>query len=269
MSRHPDLEGKVCVVSGASRGLGKGIALGLGEAGATVYAMGRTGKEGSARLPGSVESTAAEVTRLGGKGIAVSCDQRNDAETAAVFERVRHDHGRLDVLVNASLGSPPQDVLWGSHRFWKVPISLFDDLIGIGLRSHYVAAWHAVPLMIEKGGGVIVNVGSHACGGAGKTGKSVVLMAYSVGKAGLHRLTNDLAVELKDQGITTLAIWPPASRTEGVLADQDKTGWDLSAWKEPIFTGRVLAALLASPSFTSRNGQSLVVNDLAREFAID
>jgi NAD(P)-dependent dehydrogenase (short-subunit alcohol dehydrogenase family) len=262
------LAGKIVVVTGASRGLGRGIALGLGEAGATVYVVGRTVADGDASLPGSVETTAREVERRGGKGIAHPCDLRIDSETAYLFERVEREQGRLDVLVNSALGSPPQGVLWGSRKFWDVPISLWDDLVDVGLRSHYVAAWHAVPLMMKRGAGIIINVASHACTRP-KSAASTVLMAYSVGKAGVHRLTSDMAVELQDSGITALAIWPPASRTEGVLADHEALGWDLATWRDPLFTGRVVAALLSSGGAHMHAGQSLVVTELASRLGVD
>ena len=255
------LAGKVAVVTGASRGIGKGIALGLGEAGATVYVTGRTVEEGRGELPGSVATTAAEVTRLGGIGIAARCDHRIDNDVEQLFSRIAREHGRLDLLVNNALGSPQQRVLWGSHRFWEVPIALWDDLIDVGLRSHYVAAWYAVPLMIKQHSGLIINVASHVSG-AGKTSRSRVLMAYSVGKAGLHRLTSDMAVELRDFGVAVVSIWPPASLTEGVLAQQEVFG-DLSKWKEPLFTGRVVAALATSSDLLERSGQALVVEELA------
>jgi dehydrogenase/reductase SDR family member 1 len=261
-----NLAGKVAVITGASRGLGKGIALGLGESGATVYVTGRTVEDGSADLPGGVAATAAEVTRLGGVGIAARCDHRNDKEVEHLFARVADEQGRLDLLVNNALGSPPQSVLWGSHKFWEVPIALWDDLIDVGLRSHYVAAWYAVPLMIKAHTGLIINVGSHGCG-TGKSARSTVLMSYSVGKAGLHRLNADMAAELREQGIAVLAIWPPASRTEGVLAKKERFG-DLSKFKEPIFTGRVVAALAMSGDLLALSGEALVVEDLATKFGL-
>jgi dehydrogenase/reductase SDR family member 1 len=143
-------EGKVAVVTGASRGLGKGIPLGLGEAGAKVYVTGRSTRHRAGDLPGTIEETADEVTRLGGCGVAVSCDHRNDGEVEALFERVRDDEGRLDVLVNNAMASPPQNVLWGGQRFWEMPIALWDDLIDVGLRSHFVASRFAAPLLIEQ-----------------------------------------------------------------------------------------------------------------------
>jgi len=260
------LAGKVAVVTGASRGIGKGIALGLGEAGATVYVTGRTEVDGASQLPGSLVTTAREVTRLGGVGIVARCDHRNDAEVEQLFTRVAQEQGRLDLLVNNALGSPQQSVLWGGHRFWDVPISLWDDLIDVGLRSHYVAARYAVPLMIERHGGLIINVASHASG-AGKSVRSRVLIPYSVGKAGLHRLNSDMAMELREFGVAVVSIWPPASRTEGVLAHPEVFG-DLSKWREPVFTGRVVAALAMSGNVLERSGEALIVDDLAVELRV-
>lgn len=260
------LSDKIAIVTGASRGLGKGIALGLGEAGATVYVTGRTDRAGTGALPGDIATTATEVTRLGGKGIAVRCDHRDDADVARLFERVAREQGRLDFLVNNALGSPDQRVLWGARRFWEVPFSLWDDLVDVGLRSHFVAAWHAAPMMIARKSGLIVNVASHASG-AGKSARSRVLLAYSVGKAGVQRLTQDMAMELRDFGVGVVSIWPPASRTEAVLAQAHPLG-DPAAWKEPIFTGRVLAAFIAKSDAFARTGESLVVTDLATEFGV-
>jgi NAD(P)-dependent dehydrogenase (short-subunit alcohol dehydrogenase family) len=158
------LSDKVAVVTGASRGLGKGIALGLGEAGATVYVTGRSTNESRASLPGTIDETAAEVTRLGGRGIAAPCDHRVDSDVEALFSRVRSEQRRLDLLVNNAFASPEQRLLWGGQRFWEISLSLWDDLIDVGLRSHFVASWHAAPIMIEQGRGLIINVASHGAG---------------------------------------------------------------------------------------------------------
>jgi dehydrogenase/reductase SDR family protein 1 len=156
------LRDKVAVVTGASRGIGKGIALGLGEAGATVYVTGRSTRQDAGSLPGTIDETAVAVTKLGGVGIAVRCDHRIDGDVEAVFRRVRHEYGRLDYLVNNAFASPEQRVLWSGLPFWQLPISIWDDLLAVGLRSHFVASRFAVPLMLEQGEGVIVNVSSHA-----------------------------------------------------------------------------------------------------------
>jgi dehydrogenase/reductase SDR family protein 1 len=260
------LAGKVAVVTGASRGLGKGIALGLGEAGATVYITGRSTREVPGVVAGDIDSTADEVTRLGGRGIAARCDHRVDAEMEALVERVRREQGAIDLLVNNALASPPVNVLWGAERFWRLPVSLWDDLIDVGLRSHFVASRLVAPLMIERGRGLIINVASHAADRP-KTQKSRVILPYSVGKAGLHRLSSDMAVELREHNVAVVEVWPPASVTEHVMAKPEIFG-DLSQWKQPILTGRVVAALAAESDPMARSGQALPIDDLARELGV-
>jgi NAD(P)-dependent dehydrogenase (short-subunit alcohol dehydrogenase family) len=200
--------------------------------------------------------------------VTVSCDHRNDDEVEALFARVRDEQGRLDVLVNNAMATPSQSVLWDGPRFWEMPIALWDDLIDVGLRSHFVASRFAAPLLIEQGRGTIINVASHgSVNGKNSSMMSDALIAYSVGKAGLHRLTSDMAVELLDAGIAVIAVWPPGTRTEGVLAEAEIFG-DLSRWREPIFTGRVVAAFLATNEGLSRTGEALRITDLASELGV-
>lgn len=260
------LRGVVAVVTGASRGIGKGIALGLGEAGATVYVTGRSTGTSLSRLPGTIEETAAEVTRLGGNGVAVWCDHRVDSEVAAVFDRVRDERGGLDILVNNAFASPEQRLLWSGKPFWELPMSLWDDLNAVGLRSHFVASRCAVPLMLERRAGAILNVSSHSAG-VPKLAGSKRTIPYSIVKAALHRLSADMATELRDSGIAVLSIWPPATKTEGVLAQPDVWG-DLSAWNSPLFTGRVVAALLSGEDVFARSGETIDVEEFAREHGI-
>jgi dehydrogenase/reductase SDR family member 1 len=260
------LSDKIAIVTGASRGLGKGIAIGLGEAGATVYVTGRSTDQAPGVLPGTIDSTAAEVTQAGGHGVAVRCDHRLDDEVQALFARVAREHGQLDILVNNAFGSPEQRVLWSGERFWEIPVTLWDDLIDVGLRSHFVATRRAAPLMIARGTGLVVNVASHAAG-TGKSVRSRAILPYSVGKAALHRLTADMATELRDSSVAVVSIWPPGSRTEGVLAEPDVWG-DISEWKPPLFTGRVVAAFAAAGGWQSRSGDALVVDDLAVELGV-
>lgn len=260
------LTGKIAVVTGASRGLGKGIALGLGEAGATVYCTGRSAGGSEASLPGTTDETAAEVTRLGGEGIAVRCDHRVDSDVEALFRRVQDEQGRLDILVNNAFATPEQRVLWSGRPFWEIPRRLWDDLIDVGLRSHFIASTYAAPMMIRQGDGLIVNVASHAAG-RGKSATSRVILPYSVCKAGLHRLSGDMAVELRDTGVAVISVWPPASKTEGVLAQPDPFG-DISQWRPPLFTGRVVAAFAADGNAVARSGEALVIEDLAKELRV-
>ena len=256
------MKGKVAVVTGASRGIGKGIALGLGEAGATVYVTGRTIKEGTAPLPGTIGTTADEITRLGGKGIAVRVDHGVDGEIEELFARVKKEQGGLDLLVN-NVFKVPDNPVW-SGNFWDHPISIWDDMVGIGLRAHYVASHDAVPLMLGRGGGLIVNVSSR--GAAGYT----FSVAYGVGKAGVDRLAEDMAVDLKEQGIAAVSIWPSAVKTEFIMEQValGKAKIDPSRAQSPLLSGRALVALATDPDLMAKSGQVLKVADLKTEYGL-
>src|SRR5690349_17919023 len=156
----PNLKGKIALVTGGSRGVGKGIALGLGEAGATVYITGRTIKEGVGQGPGTITGTADEVTRLGGQGIAVRCDHSNDAEVEGVFQRIQNEQGRLDILVNNVFALPDQGLPMGVP-FWELPLNIWDRMHTVGLRSHYVASVFAARMMVPQQHGFIANISSH------------------------------------------------------------------------------------------------------------
>jgi len=257
------LAGKVAVVTGASRGVGKGVALGLGEAGATVYITGRTVQAGTARLPGTIGETAEAVSRLGGHGIAVRCDHANDADVEALFRRVKDEQGRLDILVNNVIAVPPPEEPFIGVRFWELPIAVWDMLHTTGLRSHYVASWFAVPMMLE-GGGLIVNVSS------GGEVRYAFNIPYGVGKAGVRRLTQDMAHELRPHSIAVVSLWPGLVRTERVMShkeDLKARGMDAERHGEsPQFTGRAVAALASDSNIMEKTGQSLEVRDLAEAY---
>jgi dehydrogenase/reductase SDR family protein 1 len=258
------LEGRVAVVTGASRGIGKGIALALGDAGATVYLTGRTVEPGSAALPGTIGETAEAVTKRGGRGIAVRCDHGNDAQIASLFERVADEQaGRLDLLVN-NVFKVPDPPVWGGG-FWEHPVSIWDDMVGIGLRAHYVASVHAAPMLIAQGRGLIANISSP---GGGTYLFSVFSAAYGTGKAGLDRLSADMAHELRSKNVAVVSLWPGAVKTEFVLASAAQSGgrMDLSQAENPIFTGRAVVALFGDEGVMEKSGKVLVVADLSREF---
>jgi len=255
------LDGKVAVVTGASRGIGKGIALELGAAGATVYVTGRTVVEGESEFPGTVGATAAELTELGGQGIAVQCDHSDDASIIALFERVKSEQGRIDILVNNVFTAPSQRILQGGG-FWEYPIGIWDELIHVGCRSHYVSSHEAVPMMIEQKDGLIVNISSFA--GAAYAFN----LAYGVGKAAVDRMAKDMAWELREYGVTCVSMWPGWVRTERLL-EREKEGTVPVSTKDgesPRFTGRGVVAIATDPNRMERSGKVQVVHEIAREY---
>ena len=200
------LSGRIAVVTGSSRGIGRGTAIALAEMGATVYITGRSTGSG----PLTIDTTVKMVEEAGGTGIAVPVDHGDDAQIASLFARVKSDFGRLDILVN-NVYKIPDPPAWGGG-FWEHPISVWDDQVGIGLRAHYVASWHAAPLLFAAGaGGSIMNVSSP--GGTSYHFSS----SYGAGKAGLNRLSADMAIELQPKGIACCAIYPGSVATEFIV----------------------------------------------------
>ena len=259
---------KVAVVTGSSRGIGKGIALELGVAGFTVYVTGRSVDAGM--IPGTVGETAAQIDDLGGHGIAIACDHHDDAQVKAVFERVEKEHGRLDVLVN-NVYSAPDLVPWLGKKFWELPIEAWDQVIDIGTRSHYVASVFGAPLMLANRSGLIVNVSSS---GAVSYGHNVV---YGVGKAAVDRMTADMAIELHGTGVSVVSLWPGLVRTElldlGAQTEGDEIfielpgegRFDLSGAESPRFLGRAVVALYGCADIVERSGKPFSSAALARE----
>lgn len=259
---------RVAIVTGASRGIGKGIALELGASGAIVYVTGRSVDAGP--IPGTVGETAAQITELGGQGIAVACDHHDDVQVRAVFERIEAEQGRLDVLVN-NVYSAPDLVPWLNKKFWELPIDAWDQVIDIGTRSHYVASVFGAPLMFRAGGGLIVNVSSS---GAVTYAHNVV---YGVGKAAVDKMTADMAVELAGTGVNVVSLWPGLVRTEmlemGAQTDGDQSyielpgegRFDLSGAESPRFLGRAVVALADAPDIVERSGRAFTSADLARQ----
>jgi len=258
------LAGKVALVTGASRGIGKGIALGLGEAGATVYITGRTVEEGTAAvaLSGTIQQTAADVTHLGGQGIAIRCDHRNDHEVEAVFQRIRTEQNRLDILVNNVWGGYEHfndgTEFWKEKGFWTVPLSRWDKSFQAGVRAHYVASVLAAPLMIAQHSGLIINISFFA---AQKDGAGV---AYGVAKAASDRMAATMAYELREHGVAAVSLYPGLVRTESVM--KAAQFFDLSNSESPQFIGRAVAGLANDPHLMQKSGQVLVAAALALEY---
>jgi NAD(P)-dependent dehydrogenase (short-subunit alcohol dehydrogenase family) len=258
------LAGKVALVTGASRGIGKGIALGLGEAGATVYITGRTVEEGKAAvaLPGTIQQTAAEVTQLGGQGIAIRCDHRSDNEVDAVFQRIRTEQSRLDILVNNVWGGYEHfndgTEFWKEKGFWTVPLSRWDKSFQAGVRAHYVASVLAAPIMIAQHSGLIVNTSFFA---AQKDSAGVV---YGVAKAASDRMAATMAYELREHGVAAVSLYPGLVRTESVMKAAQH--FDLSNSESPQFIGRAVAGLANDPHLMQKSGQVLIAAALALEY---
>lgn len=259
-----DLRGTVALVTGASRGVGKGIALGLGEAGATVYITGRTVQEGQAAvdLPGTIQQTADEVSRQGGRGIAVQCDHTDDRQVRALFERIKAEAGRLDILVNNAWGGYEHfndgTEFWKEQGFWTEPLSRWDKMFDAGVRAQYVASVLAAPLMIAQGSGLIVHISFFA---ARRPDKGV---AYGAAKAASDQLAACMAHELRPHGVAVVGLYPGLVRTEGVLKAADY--FDLSNSESPQFIGRAVAALAADPKILERSGSVLVAAAVAEEY---
>ncbi|MEV0246546.1 SDR family NAD(P)-dependent oxidoreductase [Nocardia sp. NPDC050712] len=259
------LDGKIAVVTGASRGIGKGIALELGAAGATVYVTGRTATTG--RLPGTVAETAAQIDELGGTGVPVVCDHRDDDAVQQLFEQIRTEHGKLDVLVNNVYNSPAA-ARWLGKPFWEVPPKAWDETFDIGVRSHYAASYFAAPLLIAADG-LIVNISSP---GAERYMHNAV---YGVAKTALDRLTADMAHNLADTGVTVVSLWPGIVNTEllqmvpagadgkRVVTLPGEGSYDLDEAESPRFPGRAVVALATDPHRESRTGNAYRVADLA------
>ena len=274
------LMGRVAVVAGASRGAGRGIALELGAAGATVIVSGRSTRQhqpdeyrqllsmaGVDRLPGSIDDTADELSALGGRGIAIACDHNDEAQVNALFERVLAEHGRLDILVNNA---------WGGHEsfdgvfdapFWQHPLSHWRSMFEHGLRCHLLTARAAAPAFVQQKHGLVV---ATTFWDRGRYMKGNLF--YDLAKASLTRLAFGVAQELKPHGVASIALSPGWMRTEFVLAGHhaDESNWQqqpsLARTESPRYLGRAVVALASDPRVMRRSGRVLRVGDLAREY---
>jgi NAD(P)-dependent dehydrogenase (short-subunit alcohol dehydrogenase family) len=257
----------VAVVTGASRGLGRGIAVSLGAAGYVVYCTGRSAGKPTGSWPGTVYDAAKAVDDAGGVGIAAVCDHLDDDQTARLFEQVKRVQGRLDLLVNNAFAMPD----WSAKDspFWERPLSLWRDMIDVGLRSSYAATSFAAPLMIETGpGGLIVNTS----GPGAKVFRHS--LPYGVGKAGQDKLAFDMAHDLLEHGIAAISIWPGLIGTARTLSHLDRGDMDsiqgLNAYLESeYFSGRVIAAAHAASDLMSLSGGTFYSTELAERFGVE
>jgi NAD(P)-dependent dehydrogenase (short-subunit alcohol dehydrogenase family) len=256
-------ERPVAIVTGASRGAGRGIAVALGEKGYRVYVTGRSVREGDAQLPGTIGATAAQIDAAGGEGRAVQVDHADDAAIAALFDRVSEESGRLDILVNnvAALN----DDLVQPGPFWEKSLGLA-DILSVGLRSHYLASWHAARMMVPAASGLIAFTSSFG---------SVCYMhgpAYGAQKAGVDKFAADMGVDFRGTGVTAISLWMGPLKTERstrTLADHPEQYKEFMADAEtPEYNGRVIAAIHDDPKRDELNGQTLITAEIAERYCI-
>jgi dehydrogenase/reductase SDR family protein 1 len=258
-----DLLGKVALVTGSSKGIGKGIALELGEQGATVYLTARTLEPTDDNA--GLRAAAAEIDELGGTGVALQCDHGDDAQVEAVFAQIHEQHGALDILVNNA--SPNFAEMVGKH-FWDIPFWEMDACLDIGPRSTFVATSLAVRAMIPRRSGLIVNVSSHG------SQDYILSVPYGAGKAGIDKVTADTALELREHNIAAISLWPGLVMTERVvrrsIVNDDgglvAEGLELSFGESPRFSGRAIVALATDPDIMTRTGKAFAPSCLAREY---
>jgi NAD(P)-dependent dehydrogenase (short-subunit alcohol dehydrogenase family) len=260
------LTGKVALVTGASRGIGKGIAVVLGTEGATVYVTGRTVTPGLHELPGTVGETAEEVDRRGGNGVAVHVDHGDDSQVAALFDEIQREQGQLDILVNNAFALPED--LTEPGPFWDKPLSHW-DMVDVGVRSNFVAARHAAKMMVPQKSGLIVAVSGYAA----------VTYTYNVVfgmcKTAVDRMARDMAVELEPYHIASLSLWQGLTFTERAERNlrrspemTKQTVTDPAVGCSPEFPGRVIAALAADPEVMKRSGGTFIAAELAGDYGI-
>mmetsp|Transcript_27889 Transcript_27889/g.81920 ORF Transcript_27889/g.81920 Transcript_27889/m.81920 type:complete len:470 (-) Transcript_27889:199-1608(-) len=276
----PDLSGRVAVVTGATRGIGKGIALELGAAGMTVYVAGRSDESDASSAGGgggatterefegmekcTVQQTAREIDSMPGpgRGVPVKCDVRDDDDVQALFERVKDETGgRLDVAVASAFQTPPGlDTADFRNDFWKQGADMWDCCHGVGLRGAYVTCCEAVPMMIDTAAAAAADEKKESKGeGKGGNKPLIVLIssfggksytfnvAYGVGKAACDRLASDMSVQLAPYGVDTVALYPGVVRTEGNLAMDERGEWDEASGGMPLDPGKA-----ESPRFSGR-----------------
>lgn len=261
-----NLKGKVVIVTGGSRGIGKGIALGLAELGATIYVTGRTVK--GENLPEYIKNTtiyhtAEEINSRGGIGIPHQCDHSNDDEVEDLFKRVIKEQGSLDILVNNAWGAG-KHILGGyffNTPFWDQPISLFDDDLNVGLRSNYVASRLAAKQMVKQKKGLIVNVSYY---GGRRYFNNV---SYGVCKAAIDKLSADIAYEVKSYGVSAISLYPGTVRTEGMMeyAKHD-ANVNLEEMESIEFAGKCIGALALDEQLIKDTGKIFITAEVAEKY---
>jgi NAD(P)-dependent dehydrogenase (short-subunit alcohol dehydrogenase family) len=276
------LKGRVAVVAGASRGAGKGIALALGEAGATVYVVGRTSRSGAKPLddaPGTIEDTAEAVTNRGGSGIAVRADCTDDRQVASVFDRVAGEHDRLDLLANAIWGAADGNqtmddwmAAWG-QPFWEQPTVGWRRMMDAGPHAYFLTSAHALRLMAKKGHGLIVGITdgyAETSTGQPAEGMGSGPLLWSLSHQCINLLMRGMAGEAKKAKVAVVTLMPGFMRTEHVMrmltTDKLKKQFGFDKSESTEYVGRAVAALAADRKVMAKSGKIHFVADLAAEY---
>lgn len=253
----------VAVVTGASRGAGRGIAIGLGSHGCTVYVTGRSQKTGDHPLSGTIYETAQAVTAAGGLGIPVCVDHSDDNQTHALIKQVLDEHGRIDILVNNACAIYDELMVPGS--FWDKPIKLA-DVIDVGIRSSYVATYHAAPAMVQQQHGLVIFTS-----GSGAV-HYVFGPAYGAHKASMDKFAADMAVDFKDHNVATMSIWMGALLTERlknlIAANPSDFGYLGETAETPEYTGHIIWALYNDPKLMELSGQAVIGAEIAQKYGV-
>jgi dehydrogenase/reductase SDR family member 1 len=256
------LDGKVAVVAGASRGIGRGIAIEAALSGATVYVTARTVEP---REDAPV-TTVEEIESLGGTAVPIRCDYTDDDDVADVFAYVANEHGRLDLLVNSVFDAPQFGATIG-RKFWELPLAVWHDVVDVGTRSAYVASFYAAPLLLEAASGLIVNVSAR---GAARYRYNV---AYGAGKAALDKMTADMAEDFRPHDVAVVSLWPNVTRTEsleaGAAVDPERVKaayGELHLLETPRYTGRAVVALATDRRLLERSGRRFWVAELGQDY---
>ena len=267
----PELTDTIALVTGASRGAGRAIALELGAARATVYVTGRSIRGGPTtdNVPGTIDDTAAEVSERGGTGIAVRCDHTSDADVDALFARIRDDHGRLDLLVNN---------VWGGYEdpncrpltiapFWEQSVQQWDRMFTAGVRAHLTASRLAAPLMVPRRRGLIVSTTANL-----RALPYLRNLFYDLAKNAVSHLVWAMAQELREHNVAAVALAPGFMRTERIVEAFTRAGAAHALdgpggpKETPLYLGRAIVALAADPRVLDKSGELLEVGALAQEY---
>jgi len=255
----PSLAGRVALVTGASRGIGRGIALQLGEAGATVYITGR--KESD------LLKTCDEVKGRGAHdAIAVVMDHAKDEDVECLFERIkREQNGKLDICVNNAYAGVSAIMESSGKKFYETPVGIWDQINGVGLRNHYLCTVYASRMMTNRKTGLIVNISS----GGGL--RYLFNVAYGIGKAGCDRMAADCAIELKKDNVTMVSLWPGPVATETIQetvmqSDNHREKRMFEDAETVEMAGRAVSYLASDPNIIKKTGRILMTVDLAREY---